>query len=107
LYGHSHHPFAPFGHVVYLNRDGSIKMSQPDDAEKDGFKNLDLRARQPIELTGDHHFKIILADLELTIDVDDCHHAFPVGHIPKLLSPGLIRFQAYMTWMGIQRMILR
>jgi hypothetical protein len=102
----SHNVLVPFCHVVYLNRDGRVIMAQPDDAQSGGYRDLELRNPQSIQLQKGHHFQITLTDTTLTVDVDDCHGEFPVADMPKLLSPGPIRFQSHLAWMGIRHLSL-
>jgi hypothetical protein len=102
----SHNVLVPFCHVVYLNRDGRVIMAQPDDAESEGYRDIDLRDPQAMQLQTDHHFTIALTDTTLTVDVDDCHRQFPVADMPKLLSPGPIRLQSHLAWMGIRHLSL-
>jgi hypothetical protein len=102
----SHNPLVPFCHVVYLNRNGSIKLAQPDETVQEGFVNIELRGPTAIQPEADQHFKVILSESNLSIEVDGCQKVLSVSEMPKLLSPGLIRFQAHLAWMGIRRIKL-
>jgi hypothetical protein len=102
----SHHPLVPFCHVVYLNRDGSIKMARPNDSMEKGYEDVLLREPHSIDLSVDHEFEITLTPATLAITIDDSHHAFSVNELPQLLGAGLIRCQAHMAWMGIRRLAL-
>jgi hypothetical protein len=100
----SHHVLVPFCHVLYLNRDGSVILAQPDDTVEAGYRDIAMRAATPIDLTADHGFELKLTDSGLSLRVDEFHHT--IAELPKLLSPGLIRFHAHMCWMGIKRVTL-
>lgn len=102
----SQHPLVPFCHVVYLNRDGSIKMACPNDGVEHGYEDMELREPCSVDLTTDHEFEVTLTSDSLTITVDDSHHSFAVANLPQLLGPGLIRCQAHMAWMGIRRLVV-
>jgi hypothetical protein len=100
----SHHYYVPFQHVLYLNRDGSVVLAQPDDAEERGYRDTILREPTPIDVTGDHTFELALQPTGLTVRVDN--FGTTLSEMPKLLTPGLIRFQAYMCWIGIRQIRL-
>lgn len=102
----SQNPLVPFCHVVYLNRDGSIKVAQPDETAPEGFTNIDLRGPTAIDPQVDRHFRVVLDDSNPSIEVDGCEKVFSVFDMPKLLGPGLTRFQAHLAWMGIPRIKL-
>jgi len=94
--------YAGFGHIVYLNRDGSIVMCQPAETSE-GFVDIRLREAQPIELDAEHSFELEFSASTLSVQVDGCSATFPVADMPKVLGPGLIRFQSHVCWMGISR----
>jgi hypothetical protein len=97
--------YAGFGHIVYLNRDGSIVMCQPAETSQ-GFVDVQLRKAEPIELDADYLFELAFSESTLTVRVDDCSSTFRVADMPKVLGPGFIRFQSHLCWMGISRIRL-
>lgn len=97
--------YAGFGHIVYLNRDGSITMAQPSETSE-GFTNILLRGPHPIDVSAEHPFEITFSESALAIRIDECSSMFPIADMPKVLGPGLIRFQSHVCWMAISRLAL-
>jgi hypothetical protein len=101
----SHHFYAGFGHIVYLNRTGEVMLAQPDESAN-GYTDIQLRGRHPIEPSAEHRFEISLTGSDFSIRVDDVARSFALNELPKLLGPGLIRFQSHLAWMGISQIRL-
>jgi hypothetical protein len=101
----SQHFYAPFGHIVYLNRDGSIKMAQPDESAA-GYHDLTLRSPQTFDVNASHRFTFTFDDSTLTVTIGDFNREFEIAEMPEVLGPGLIRLQAHMAWMGLERLTL-
>jgi hypothetical protein len=99
----SHHPLMPFCHVLYLNRDGSIVLAHPDDTVTEAFVNVTLRGPTTSDSGEDHRFRIEAVKTELSVEVDDFRGSVSM---PQVRSPGLIRFQAHVSWMGLRRLSL-
>jgi hypothetical protein len=103
----SQHYYANFAHILYLKHDGSIVITEPNEEPPQFYKDNLLRGPTPIDATADHRFKITFGPNVLQIVVDDFSKTFQVGRMKKVLGPGLIRFQAYRTWMGIRSLNLK
>jgi hypothetical protein len=101
----SQHFYAPFGHIVYLNRDGSIVMAQPDESQK-GYRDLRLREPTPIDPLAPHDLEFTFRKSKLTVALDDFRQDLLVRDMPKVLGPGLVRLQAHLAWMGVSRLNL-
>jgi hypothetical protein len=97
--------YAGFGHIVYLNRDGSVIMAQPDESAA-GFTDLPLRPPTPIDVSADHAFEIVFTRSKMVVSVDDFTTAFTIADMPKVLGAGLIRFQSHLAWMSIRSLRL-
>lgn len=59
-----------------------------------------------IDLNAYHLFRVACNQSNLEIQVGDFRHSFPVGSMKKVLGPGLIRFQAHMSWMALRNLTL-
>lgn len=103
----SQHYYANFAHILYLNLDGRIVITEPNENPPDFYKDNLLRGPTPIDSSADHFFSITFEQSALQIVVDNFNAAFPIADMKKALGPGLIRFQAYRTWMGLRTLKLR
>jgi hypothetical protein len=101
----SQHFYAPYGHILYLNRDGSILLTQPDESSN-GYHDVPLRKATKIDPFAEHSFQCTFTGSVLSIRVDDFTKDFPVSKMPKVLGPGMVRLQAHVAWMGISRLTL-
>lgn len=103
----SQHYYANFAHLLYLNRDGSVVITEPDETPPKFYVDNRLRDQTPIDPAADHHFQITFSATTLRVSVDDFSRVFPLAQMKKVLGPGVIRFQAYRTWMGLRSLSLR
>jgi len=103
----SHHYFANYAHIFYMNADGSIVITQPDDTEKLMYKDVILRDKTSIDLDAFHNFKINCKPEQFNLEIDDFKTSIPTAKMPKMLGPGFIRFQAYAGWMGLKNVKVR
>jgi hypothetical protein len=103
----SQHYYANFAHILYLNRDGRIVITEPNDRPPKYYEDNVLRGPTPSDPTADHTFHVTFDAATLQIKVDDFQRAFPLAELKKVLGPGVIRFQAYRTWMGLRSLSLR
>ena len=103
----SQHYYANFAHILYLNFDGRIVITEPDENPPKFYEDNLLRGATSIDPSADHHFSITFDQSALQIAVDDFKVAFPLADMQKALGPGLIRFQAYRTWMGLRAVKLK
>lgn len=99
----SQHYYANFAHILYLKRDGSIVITEPNEDPPLFYKDNVLRQATPIDLTAYHHFRVVFNESVLSVKVDDFSHTFQVAQMKKVLGPGLIRFQAHKSWMAINQ----
>jgi hypothetical protein len=83
--------YAGFGHIVDLNRDGSIVMCQPTEAG-DGYANVQLRRPQAVDIDANHSFGVTFSESTLTVRVDHCSTAFPVADMSKVLAQDSLDF---------------
>jgi hypothetical protein len=100
----SQHYYANFAHILYLNSDGKIILTEPDEKPPLFYTDKTLREATPIDITADHRFSIVFTSTVLRVEVDDFNAEFEVAHMKKVLGPGLIRFQASRTWMGLRKL---
>jgi hypothetical protein len=98
----SQHYYANFAHILYLNFDGRITITEPNDNSPKLYDDNGLRGPTAINPSADHHFSIVFNQSTLQVEVDDFKAVFPVADMKKTLCPGLIRFQAFRTWMGVR-----
>jgi hypothetical protein len=80
-------------------------LAQPDESAN-GYTDIQLRGRHPIEPSAEHRFEISLTGSDFSIRVDDVARSFALNELPKLRGPGLIRFQSHLAWMGISQIRL-
>lgn len=97
--GPSTRPFAE------CERVRAVPGTQPDESQN-GYTDIQLRGPHSIEPTAEHRFEITFTESDFSIRVDDVSRCFAVDELPKLLGPGLIRFQAHLAWMGISHVRL-
>jgi hypothetical protein len=103
----SQHYYANFAHILYLNFDGRIVITEPNEDPPEFYKDHILRPATPIDPSADHNFSITFDQNALQIAVDDFTASFPVADMRKTLGPGLIRFQSFRTWMGLRSVKLK
>ena len=99
----SHHYYAPYGHIFYLNADGKVVLTQPDDSKPNGYEDLVLREATEIDQQAFHDFRARFSAEVLEVEVDGFSRTFDVAKMPKVLGPGLIRLQSYGGWMALKR----
>jgi hypothetical protein len=102
----SQHYYANFAHILYLNHNGRIVITEPNEEPPKFYEDRILREPTRIDPAADHCFTIAFDHEALQIRVDDFTARFPVAQMRKVLGPGLIRFQAYRTWMGLRSLSL-
>jgi hypothetical protein len=100
----SQHYYANLGHILYLARDGRLIITQPNETPPNFYEDIILRDKTKINITEDHYFTINFDSSSLSIKVDDFEKNFDVSKMPKVFGPGLIRFQAYKSWMKIKKL---
>jgi hypothetical protein len=103
----SQHYYANFAHILYLNRDGSVVITEPNETPPMFYEDNRLRDAMPSDPAADHAFQVTFTATTLQISVDDFSREFPLAQMKKVLGPGVIRFQAYRTWMGLRSLSLR
>lgn len=99
----SMHFYANFAHILYLNHDGRIIITQPDEEPPNFYKDLELRRSMSVNLEEDHSFQVTFNETKLSIQVDDFNRTFQVAQMKKVFGPGLIRLQSYGCWMGVKK----
>ncbi len=99
----SQHYFANFAHILYLNRDGSIVLTEPNEEPPQFYTDIPLRPATSIDLTAQHQFKITFNESVLSVQIDDFSRTFQVATMKKVFGPGLIRFQSHSSWMAISQ----
>lgn len=103
----SQHFYANFAHILYLNHEGQITVTEPTEEPPNFYQDKILRGPSQIDLRAYHLFKIVLNESVLDVEVDDFHRAIPVTEMRKVLGAGLIRFQSHMSWMVIREVMVR
>jgi hypothetical protein len=103
----SQHYYANFAHILYLNLDGRIVITEPNEQPPKFYEDIILRGPTSIDPSADHRFAMTFDHNALHVAVDDFRSTFPIAGMKKALGPGLIRFQAYRTWMGLRSVKLK
>ncbi len=103
----SQHYYANFAHILYLNRDGSIIITEPNQTPPNYYTDNRLRGATPCDPTADHTFSVEFTATMLRVGVDDFFNEFRLADMKSVLGPGVIRFQAYRTWFGLRSLKLR
>ena len=103
----SQHFYSNYTHMVYLTHEGEIILVQPDDDHELHYRDIKLRGATKIDHDADHRFEVALDDVTLKIRVDEFSSDRKVAEMPKVLGPGLIRFQSYSSWMAVSRVWLK
>jgi hypothetical protein len=103
----SQHFFANFAHHISLAGDGTIWITEPDETQEGFYRDRTLRGPTAIDLAALHHFNVIFGRDSYSIKIDDFFWSTPLAEMPKVLSPGPIRFQSARSRMGISRLALR
>ena len=99
----SQHYYANFAHFVYLTLKGEIWITGPNEEPPEFYEGKEIRPAKSIDINTDHHFRIVFNQSILSIQVDDFSKTFEVSQMKKVFGPGLIRFQAYNSWMAIKK----
>ncbi len=99
----SQHYYANFAHILYLNQNGSIIITEPNEQPQNFYRDNPLRSATPIDLAAYHHFRVVFDESALAVQVDDFSQTFQVSQTSKVFGPGLIRFQSHQTWMAVSR----
>jgi hypothetical protein len=60
-----------------------------------------LRGPTPIDLSGNQEFSVDFDEVQLRIAINDFSADFDVAKMPKVFGAGLIRFQAFRSWMAL------
>jgi hypothetical protein len=104
---HSQHYYANFAHILYLKRNGSIIITEPNEVSPKFYEDKLLRPSTKIDLKEYHNFHIVFDESNLTVQVDDFGPvSFSVPKMQKCLGPGLIRFQSSKSWMALKEITL-
>jgi hypothetical protein len=89
------------------NRDGSIVLTEPNETPPKFYEDNRLRDATSSSPPADHTFQVFFRVTTLQVRVDDFSKEFPLAQMKKVLGPGVIRLQAYRTWMGLRSLSLR
>lgn len=101
----SQHYYANYSHLFYINKNGLVVITEPNEDPPSFYKDNILRERTFIDHTkDDHYFRASFTDSTLRVRVDDFHHEFKLKDLKKVYGQGLIRFQSWGTWMSINRL---
>ncbi len=98
----SQHYYANYAHVLYLTSKGRIVITEPNEDPPQFYSDHELRGVTSIDLAADHQFRVRFDESILRVQVDDFDMTFKVTEMKKVFGPGLIRFQASMTWMAVR-----
>lgn len=98
----SQHYYANYAHIIYLRRDGSIAITEPNEEPPSFYKDKELRNPTEINPSDFHLFRVLFTESDLTVHVDGFEQTFNLSGMNKVFGPGLIRFQSSTCWMGIQ-----
>ena len=98
----SQHYYANFAHILYLKRDGSITITEPNEEQPNFYADLHLRDETSIiDEQEFRQFKVTFDEKNLSVSIDDFHHVFDLAKMKKVFGPGLIRFQSSLCWIAI------
>lgn len=97
----SQHYFANFGHILYLKRNGSIVLTEPNEVAPSFYVDKVLREPTPLDLSADQEFYVGFDQTRLQIAVNGFSAEFDVARMPKVFGPGLIRLQSFRSWMAL------
>ena len=97
----SQHYYANLGHILYMTRSGRIILTQPNETPPNFYTDIILREKTDIDVNDYHEFLVIFDTNILSIKIGFFEKCFRVSEMPKVFGPGLIRFQAYTSWMKI------
>lgn len=103
----SEHFYANFGHVLVLHSDGSIRLTGPNNNPPMFYSERPIRGPKQIDPFAIHRFALVMNESALSVTVDDFTQPFPVSEMDRANGPGLIRFHATRSWMGIKSISLR
>jgi hypothetical protein len=95
--------FANFEHLFYLKQNGAILLTQPDETAPNFYTDKLLRAPVLIDQIGFHSFHVRFTPDTLLLSIDNFSISLDVMKLPKVLGPGLIRFQSCLSWMTIKK----
>jgi hypothetical protein len=100
----SQHYYANYAHLLYLNSEGKIIITEPNEDPPQFYSDHELRGVTSIDLAADHQFRIRFDESVLRVQIDDFDMTFKLAEMKKVFGPGLIRFQSSMTWMALRRL---
>lgn len=98
----SQHYWANFSHLLYLKRDGSVVVTEPNEQPPEFYSDRQLRAPCSIASDDFHKFEVKFGLDRLGLSVDDFATAIDVSSMPKQLGPGIIRFQSSLCWIAVR-----
>ena len=100
----SQHFYANFGHILYVNPNGSITITEPNEQPPQFYQDRPLREPTSFDAAAYHRFRVTFNESVLRVEVDEFAHEFEVARMEKVFGPGFIRFQACRTWMAIREL---
>jgi hypothetical protein len=102
----SQHYYANYAHILYLKRDGTIIITEPNEISPTFYADNTIRGPTPIDKEGIHRFAVAFDESRMKIGVDEFVKIFPVRDMKKVFGPGLIRFQSSRSWMALERILV-
>jgi hypothetical protein len=78
---------ANFGHLIYLKRNGSIVMTEPNELPPDSYEDRIARGPTPIDLAAPHEFTVSFPESHFRFAVNEVEEEFDVGKTPKVFVP--------------------
>jgi hypothetical protein len=98
----SQHFYPIFGHLLYLKQNGSIFITQPNEIAPTYYTDELLREPTVIDKMAFHHFHVRFTPKTLLLSIDNFSTQKEINKMPKVLGPGLIRFQSSLSRMAIK-----
>lgn len=98
----SQHYFANFGHLLSLNSDGSIWITEPNHNPPQFYEDIKLRDPVSIDLEEYHHFRVSFNNEELMVSIGDFAHSIQIKNMDKVFGPGIIRLYSVRCLMGVK-----
>lgn len=99
----SQHFYANYSHLYYLKKDGTIAITEPNEDPPSFYENKILREPTKINTDAYYHFRILLNESTMDVQIDNFHpKPFEVIKMKKVFGPGLLRFQSSKSWMAIK-----
>jgi len=97
----NHHFFANYGHLLYVNNEGRVIRTVPED-ELGNYKDDEIGKLSNFELDKAYNFNIEINDKFFSMYIDNVGNKFKIKEMPYVYPSGKILFQTYNARAGIK-----